>query len=42
MRGCGLDHGFGFPSLRGEREAIDGEDDRVAAEHDLDADKVTT
>lgn len=51
--GCGLEYGFGFPSLRGEWKAIDSEAeskaDRVAArgytgtqwEHDLDASKVT-
>lgn len=50
---CGLEYGFGFPSLRGEREAIDSEAeskaDRVAAqgytgtqcEHNLEANKVT-
>lgn len=51
--GCGLEYGFGFPSLRGEWKAIDSEAeskaDRVAArgctgtqwEHDLDTNKVT-
>ena len=51
--GCGLEYGFGFPSLRGEWKAIDSEAeceaDRVAArgctgtqwEHDLDTNKVS-
>lgn len=51
--GCGLECGFGFPSLRGEWKAIDSgaesKADRVAArgwtgtqwEHDLDTNKVT-
>lgn len=50
---CGLEYGFGFPSLRGEQKAIDIEAeskaDRVAAqgctgtqrEHDLEGNKVT-
>ena len=50
---CGLEYGFGFPSLRGEWKAIDSEDeskaDRVPAQgctgtqskRDLDVSKVT-
>lgn len=50
---CGLEYGFGFPSLRSEQKAIDSEAeskaDQVAAqgctgtqcEHDLDTNKVT-